>query len=56
MSERGTQYIRCTVDSCRYHDRSDTCQLSSIHVSPISSNAQSCEDSMCQSFLRKGQK
>lgn len=56
MSDQGTQLIRCTVDSCRYHDRGDKCQLSSIHVSPISSHVQTCEDSMCQSFLRKGYK
>ncbi|MFA5675050.1 MAG: DUF1540 domain-containing protein [Christensenellales bacterium] len=56
MIGRGTQLIKCTVDSCRYHDRGDKCQLSSIHVSPISGDAQTSEDSMCQSFLRKGYK
>ncbi len=56
MSGQGTQLIMCTMDSCRYHDRGDKCQLSRIHVSPIYSNAQTAEDSMCQSFLRKGYK
>ena len=53
MSQQKSQTINCTVDSCEYHDNGDMCRLSSIHVSPIESNAESCEDSMCQSFMRK---
>lgn len=53
MSEQKSQHINCTVDACRYHDQHDMCRLSSIHVSPLTNDAQSAEDSMCQSFMRK---
>lgn len=55
MSHKKPQMINCTVDSCQYHDRDNMCRLSSIHVSPLSDDAQTPEDSMCQSFMRKDQ-
>ena len=53
MSKNKSQHIKCSVDSCKYHDQNDMCELSSIHVSPLSSNIESAEDSMCQSFMRR---
>ncbi len=53
MHQNKRQSIICTVDTCRYHGQEDHCELSSIHVSPLSGNAESAEDSMCQSFCAR---
>ncbi len=53
MSARGRQTIHCSVASCKNHSPSDYCLLDCIQVSPLTSTADSSEESMCDSFERK---
>lgn len=53
MDKKGCQIIHCTVESCEHHEKNDTCMLHSIQVSPLTSVADSPEESMCESFERK---
>ena len=44
--------IQCGVCSCAYHDPSNHCSLTKIHVDPIAGGATSkaCDESMCGSY------
>ncbi len=54
MDKKGTQSINCSVTSCRYCENGNSCGLISIHIAPISSVVDTPEESMCQSFKKRG--
>lgn len=54
MNKENTQTIYCTVDTCEHHDRKDMCMLNSIQVTPPRHNPDPEQDSMCESFERRG--
>lgn len=53
MEKEGDQTIRCSVNTCEHHDKNDYCMLNSIQVTPLTHDADTPEDSMCESFERK---
>lgn len=55
MDKKGTQSISCSVESCKYYEQNESCGLSGIHVTPLSSVVNTPEESMCQSFERKSE-
>lgn len=49
----GKQTIRCSVDSCRFHNtQQNCCELNDIHVSPVpgKSTATAADETLCASY------
>lgn len=46
----GNQEIRCSVQNCRYNDKSNSCTLSDIEVGETTYDAQHKKDTECGSF------
>lgn len=54
METKINQSIQCTVDQCRYHDRSQNyCTLNTIQVGTHEANPTMVECTDCQSFACK---
>ena len=53
MSCKCNQTIRCTVDQCRYHEKSDNfCSLDSITVGTHEANPAMDQCTDCQSYQK----
>ena len=50
MNNAKSQEIKCTVKSCRYHDRDKHCTLSDIVVGENVTNATKKSETDCMSF------
>lgn len=44
------QTIKCRVDSCKYHDKSEYCTLKDIVVGQQCHEAKDCRETECLSF------
>ncbi len=55
FSQKGSQAINCSVESCRHHDENGACNLTSIQVSPCKGNGSGKPDdeSMCASYSQQ---
>ncbi len=47
------QTIYCSVESCQNHGKNDLCMLYNIQINPLTSGANSPDESMCECFERK---
>ena len=50
MNRPGSQEIKCTVKSCRYHDKDKHCTLADIVVGQNVANASEKCETDCMSF------
>lgn len=54
MDQKGRQSINCSVDTCKFNEQSEhICNLTSIQIAPLVQNADSPDESICESFKRK---
>lgn len=50
MAQAGSQEIKCSVQTCRYNDKSRFCTLSDIVVGSETGDAKSKLETECKSF------
>ncbi len=50
MSQAGNQEIKCSVQTCRYNDKSRFCTLEDITVGSEPAEAKSKQETICKSF------
>ena len=50
MSNVGNQAIKCSVETCKFHDTSDYCKLTDVVIGSEKQDAKSVCETECKSF------
>ena len=52
MASKGKQTIYCSVESCKYNEKSEHCSLENIEVAPCNHvhSGKAEEESLCRSY------